>query len=269
MAVRSSSAEWNGTLKQGGGTMKLGSGTWEGPYTFASRFESGRGTNPEELIGAAHAGCFSMFLSALLTDAGFPPTRISTTAAVHLGDGPEINADRAFHRGGRAQADGGGVPEARRSRQEGLSRLESPRRTEDHARREAGDIVGHSPSRAPHPLSRASIHFCTSRDCFANLRPPAGRCPGPASAAFDSPPSLRYAGRRSRKSPMGEKLPIQHLATSSNAGPTASCLTSHHQRPLSSRPRSGFRAPGCSILWGRTHPEFPSSQGGRTWTSSS
>ena len=90
MAVRSSSAEWKGTLKQGGGTMKLGSGAWEGPYTFASRFESGRGTNPEELIGAAHAGCFSMFLSALLTDAGFPPTRISTTAAVHLGDGPAI-----------------------------------------------------------------------------------------------------------------------------------------------------------------------------------
>ena len=51
--------------------MKLGSGTWEGPYTFASRFESGRGTNPEELIGAAHAGCYSMFLSALLSDAGF------------------------------------------------------------------------------------------------------------------------------------------------------------------------------------------------------
>jgi osmotically inducible protein OsmC len=91
MAVRSSSAEWKGTLKQGGGTMKLGSGTWEGPFTFASRFESGRGTNPEELIGAAHAGCFSMFLSALLTDAGFPPSRIRTTAAVHLTDGPEIS----------------------------------------------------------------------------------------------------------------------------------------------------------------------------------
>jgi osmotically inducible protein OsmC len=90
MAVRSSSAEWKGTLKQGSGTMKLGSGTWEGPFTFASRFESGQGTNPEELVGAAHAGCFSMFLSALLTDAGFPPTRIRTTAVVHLGDGPEI-----------------------------------------------------------------------------------------------------------------------------------------------------------------------------------
>jgi osmotically inducible protein OsmC len=90
MAVRSSSAEWKGTLKQGSGTMKLGSGTWEGPYTFSSRFESGKGTNPEELIGAAHAGCFSMFLSALLTDAGFTPTRVSTTATVHLEDGPKI-----------------------------------------------------------------------------------------------------------------------------------------------------------------------------------
>jgi osmotically inducible protein OsmC len=91
MAIRSSSAEWKGTLKQGGGTMKVGSGAWEGPYTFASRFESGRGTNPEELIGAAHAGCYSMFLSALLTDAGFTPVRVSTTAAVHLDDGPVIS----------------------------------------------------------------------------------------------------------------------------------------------------------------------------------
>jgi len=90
MAVRQSSAEWLGTLKDGAGTMKLGSGAYEGPYTFASRFESGRGTNPEELIGAAHAGCFSMFLSALLTQAGVKPTRIATTATVHLGEGPTI-----------------------------------------------------------------------------------------------------------------------------------------------------------------------------------
>jgi lipoyl-dependent peroxiredoxin len=90
MAVRSSSAEWKGTLKEGAGTMKLGSGAWEGPFTFASRFESGKGTNPEELIGAANAGCFSMFLAALLTDAGFKPTRVRTTATVHLGEGPTI-----------------------------------------------------------------------------------------------------------------------------------------------------------------------------------
>jgi len=91
MAVRTSSAEWKGTLKQGVGRMKLGSGAWEGPFSFSSRFESGKGTNPEELIGAAQAGCFSMFLSALLTDAGFPPTSIQTTAAVHLDEGPKIS----------------------------------------------------------------------------------------------------------------------------------------------------------------------------------
>jgi osmotically inducible protein OsmC len=90
MAVRTSSAEWRGTLKEGAGTMKLGSGAYEGPFTYASRFESGRGTNPEELIGAAQAGCFSMFLAALLTSAGFTPTRIVTTASVHLGEGPTI-----------------------------------------------------------------------------------------------------------------------------------------------------------------------------------
>jgi osmotically inducible protein OsmC len=70
--------------------MKLGSGAYEGPFTYASRFETGRGTNPEELIGAAHAGCFSMFLAALLSGAGFVPERIATTATVHLGDDPTI-----------------------------------------------------------------------------------------------------------------------------------------------------------------------------------
>ena len=71
--------------------MKVGGGAYEGPYTHASRFESGAGTNPEELVGAAHAGCYSMFLSALLTGAGFTPTRIVTTATVHLTDGPTIS----------------------------------------------------------------------------------------------------------------------------------------------------------------------------------
>jgi osmotically inducible protein OsmC len=90
MAIRSSTAEWKGTLKEGSGTMKVGRSGYEGSFTFASRFESGPGTNPEELIGAAHAGCFSMFLAALLTNAGFKPMRIATTATVHLGDGPTI-----------------------------------------------------------------------------------------------------------------------------------------------------------------------------------
>ncbi len=91
MVQRTSSAQWNGTLKDGAGTMTLGSGAYTGPYTFASRFESGPGTNPEELVGAAHAGCYSMFLSALLTKAGFKPASIRTKATVHVGEGPTIN----------------------------------------------------------------------------------------------------------------------------------------------------------------------------------
>ncbi|HEY3313160.1 MAG TPA: OsmC family protein [Anaerolineales bacterium] len=87
MTTRTSSAEWKGTLKDGAGTMKLASGYYEGPYTYASRFENAKGTNPEELIGAAHAGCYSMQLSSLLTKAGFTPTRIATTATVHLNEG--------------------------------------------------------------------------------------------------------------------------------------------------------------------------------------
>ena len=90
MAVRNASAVWNGTLKEGKGYMKVGSGAFEVAFTFASRFEEEPGTNPEELVGAAHAGCFSMYLSALLTDAGYPPTQIRTNARVHLGEGPRI-----------------------------------------------------------------------------------------------------------------------------------------------------------------------------------
>jgi osmotically inducible protein OsmC len=92
MPIRTSSAEWKGSLKDGAGIMSLGSRAYEGPFTFASRFESGPGTNPEELIGAAIAGCYSMFLSALLTSAGFVPTRIFTSASVDLGEGPSITS---------------------------------------------------------------------------------------------------------------------------------------------------------------------------------
>ena len=90
MAIRNASAVWNGTLKEGDGTMKMGSGTFEGAFTFASRFEEGPGTNPEELVGAAQAGCFSMYLAAQLTEAGYPPTQIRTNAKVHLEQGPRI-----------------------------------------------------------------------------------------------------------------------------------------------------------------------------------
>jgi lipoyl-dependent peroxiredoxin len=84
MAVRKSSAVWEGELPKGKGRMSLGSGAFEGQYSFASRFEEGTGTNPEELIGAAHAGCFSMALAGQLGQAGHPPRRISTEARVHL-----------------------------------------------------------------------------------------------------------------------------------------------------------------------------------------
>ncbi len=84
MATRTGSAVWQGTLKQGSGNLKLGSGAFEGQYSFASRFENGSGTNPEELLGAAEAACFSMALSVGLEKAGFPPNRISTTANVKL-----------------------------------------------------------------------------------------------------------------------------------------------------------------------------------------
>jgi lipoyl-dependent peroxiredoxin len=84
MAVRTAKAEWNGNLQTGRGTMSLGSGAFEGQYSFASRFEEGVGTNPEELIGAAHAGCFSMAFAATLGRNGFEPQRVQTTAKVHL-----------------------------------------------------------------------------------------------------------------------------------------------------------------------------------------
>jgi lipoyl-dependent peroxiredoxin len=84
MATRTGSAVWEGTLKGGSGKMKLGSRAYEGPFSFMSRFESGSGTNPEELIGAALAGCFSMALSANLEKAGHPAKRVSTSANVKL-----------------------------------------------------------------------------------------------------------------------------------------------------------------------------------------
>src|SRR5919197_4790704 len=93
MPVRTASAKWEGDLREGAGTMSLGSGAFDGQYSFSSRFEEGTGTNPEELIGAAQAGCFSMFLANLLAQAGHPPRGIETTARVHLDkveDGVEI-----------------------------------------------------------------------------------------------------------------------------------------------------------------------------------
>src|SRR5437867_12633634 len=84
MPARTATGRWEGGLRSGKGSMRSGGGAFEGQYSFSSRFEDGAGTNPEELIAAAHAGCFSMALSNGLAKAGFTPTRVDTTASVHL-----------------------------------------------------------------------------------------------------------------------------------------------------------------------------------------
>jgi osmotically inducible protein OsmC len=84
MAVRTADAEWKGNLNDGSGQMRFGSGAYQGAFSFESRMGEGKGTNPEELIGAAIAGCFSMALSANLAGAGFTPDRVHTTAKVHF-----------------------------------------------------------------------------------------------------------------------------------------------------------------------------------------
>jgi osmotically inducible protein OsmC len=89
MPTRKATAHWDGSFKEGGGTVALGSGAFEGQYGYKSRFEDGPGTNPEELIGAAHAGCFSMALSLALGEAGYTPESIDTQASVQFGPDSE------------------------------------------------------------------------------------------------------------------------------------------------------------------------------------
>jgi lipoyl-dependent peroxiredoxin len=84
MPKRTAEARWDGSLQEGQGTMRMASGAYEGPYSFQSRFQEGDGTNPEELIAAAHAGCFSMALSLVLGEAGHELDSVETTATVHI-----------------------------------------------------------------------------------------------------------------------------------------------------------------------------------------
>lgn len=84
MPIRDAEARWNGDLQKGHGELSLGSGAFSGAYSFSSRFEDGTGTNPEELLAAAHAGCYSMALANGLAKAGHTPTSVHTTARVHL-----------------------------------------------------------------------------------------------------------------------------------------------------------------------------------------
>ncbi|MFB6103251.1 MAG: OsmC family peroxiredoxin [Haloplanus sp.] len=92
MPTRTADATWEGDLRDGNGTVALGSGAYEGAYSFGSRFEDADGTNPEELIGAAEAGCFAMALANALDDGGFTPERIHATASVHL-DADDLSID--------------------------------------------------------------------------------------------------------------------------------------------------------------------------------
>ena len=84
MATRDGNAEWRGDLRGGSGTVSVASGLFDGTYSFGTRFEEEPGTNPEELIAAAHAACFSMALSNILAEAGHAPESVKTTAKVHL-----------------------------------------------------------------------------------------------------------------------------------------------------------------------------------------
>ena len=106
MPTRIADAEWNGTLKEGNGHLRMATGAWEGPYSFSSRFEEGEGTNPEELLAAAHAGCFSMKFAGDLGTAGFSPRSVKTTAKVHLERGEAGWAIAAIELECEAQVDG-------------------------------------------------------------------------------------------------------------------------------------------------------------------
>jgi lipoyl-dependent peroxiredoxin len=97
MPARTANAEWKGSLPEGSGTMAFGSGAYEGSYSFKSRMEEGPGTNPEELIAAAHAGCFSMALSHVLGQAGFTPTYVRTKATVRFDKGDAGFAITGIH----------------------------------------------------------------------------------------------------------------------------------------------------------------------------
>ena len=121
--ARQAEAEWKGDLKGGSGRVKLGSGAYEGNYSFASRFENGSGANPEELVGAALAGCYSMALANSLATAGFPATSVHSSADVHLGKddtGFLINLIELTVDGNGAERGRRHLPAARREDQHGL-----------------------------------------------------------------------------------------------------------------------------------------------------
>ena len=121
MPKRRAQARWEGGVPDGNGTVKLGSGAFEGPYSFKSRMEDGAGTNPEELIGAAHAGCFSMALAVVLGAGGHEPESINTDAKVHFvkeGEGFTIKSIDLTTRGRVPGLDNDGFVEAAQAAKE-------------------------------------------------------------------------------------------------------------------------------------------------------
>lgn len=124
MTTRTASAVWEGKLRDGRGTMKVGSGVFEGPFSFLSRFENAKGTNPEELIGAAEAGCFSMALAFNLERAGHPAKSISTIATVKLE--PGAGGFKITSIDLKAEADVPGIDEAKLREQAELTKKSCP-----------------------------------------------------------------------------------------------------------------------------------------------
>jgi hypothetical protein len=140
MPTRSGHARWEGSLKGGKGTVELAGGAFRGAYSSASRFEEGAGTNPEELLGAAHAACFAMALASALGKAGFTPERGRRDGLRHGGLATGLLRDHrepSRLRGPRPRHRRGDVRKARRRRQEGLPGVAGARRRRDHPRRQA------------------------------------------------------------------------------------------------------------------------------------
>ena len=124
MPVRTANAVWEGSLREGHGTMNLPNGAYQGPFTWSSRFEEAKGTNPEELLGAAHAGCFSMALASRLTRNGFPPKHIATTARVHLDKVDDANTITTIEL--QCEAEVPGIDEAKFQELAGLAKVQCP-----------------------------------------------------------------------------------------------------------------------------------------------
>ena len=166
MPTRSANAEWNGSLPEGTGRMAFGSGAFEGPYSFNSRMEEGPGTNPEELIGAAHAGCFSMALSGILGADGHEPDSIKTDAKVRFekeGEGWAIKGVALTTRAARPGHGRRGLPQGGRGREGELPRLAGARGGRDQPGRGAGELA------RPPPAARLIAHSAIP----ITIRPPA------------------------------------------------------------------------------------------------